>query len=280
MWNRCRICVCFAALGMLYGSNAARAAESKTPPTASATPRIRVAAYNVMFGGHGTAEEIGKMFSKYNLDVIGFSEVPAGDWTARVGKVLDMKYSFVGKTSSANHKDKYKSILSRTPLREMTEIQLPGQGWNPASAVFALTDVPGCGDVAIYSLHICGNREKPGKNGRLACQAQSLVDHIRTREHANCVIAMGDYNNCLGDPALDLMKSIGMCNSWCDLNYSLTGRRTYSAVDKKTSHGVIDHIYYRARPGLKATDGGIIELERPLSDHTPISAELTFCLPH
>ena len=71
-----------------------------------------------------TPEQLGEMFKPYNLDIIGFSEVPDGDWTARVGKVLGMEHSYVGKISSANHKDKYKSILSRTPLEGTTEHEL------------------------------------------------------------------------------------------------------------------------------------------------------------
>ena len=74
---------------------------------------VRVAAYNVEFGKNATPEEIGRMFKPYNLDIIGFNEAPDGDWTARVGKVVGMKHTYVGKISSANHKDKYKSILSR-----------------------------------------------------------------------------------------------------------------------------------------------------------------------
>ena len=73
---------------------------------------VRVAAYNVEFGKNASPEEIGRMFKPYNLDIIGFNEVPDGDWTARVGRVLGMKHTYVGKISSANHKDKYKSILS------------------------------------------------------------------------------------------------------------------------------------------------------------------------
>ena len=64
------------------------------------------------------------MFKPYKLDIIGFNEVPDGDWTARVGKVLGMKHCYVGKISSANHKDKYKSILSRTPLQGTAEHEM------------------------------------------------------------------------------------------------------------------------------------------------------------
>ena len=47
---------------------------------------VRVAAYNVEFGKNASPEEIGRMFKPYNLDIIGFNEVPDGDWTARVGQ--------------------------------------------------------------------------------------------------------------------------------------------------------------------------------------------------
>ena len=86
-------------------------------PESDKSIHVRVAAYNVEFGENATPEQIGEMFKPYNLDIIGFNEVPDGDWTARVGKVLGMKHVYVGKISSANHKDKYKSILSRTPLQ-------------------------------------------------------------------------------------------------------------------------------------------------------------------
>ena len=52
---------------------------------------VRVASYNVEFGRSTTPEQVGDMFKSYNLDIIGFNEVPSGDWTARVGKVLGMK---------------------------------------------------------------------------------------------------------------------------------------------------------------------------------------------
>lgn len=63
--------------------------------------KVRIAAYNVLFGNWGTPERIGEMFKPYDLDIIGFSEVPGGDWTMRVGHVLGMKYAYVGKVSSA-----------------------------------------------------------------------------------------------------------------------------------------------------------------------------------
>mgnify|MGYP006094706801 CR=1 FL=1 len=40
--------------------------------------------------------------------------------------------------------------------------------------------------------------------------------------------------------------------------------------------GVIDHILYNTSAGAKVTDGGIIELKNPLSDHKPIWAQIVF----
>ena len=93
--------------------------------------------------------------------MIGFNEAPDGHWTKRVGKVLGMGHSYVGKISSANHKDKYKTILSRFPLEETGEISLKGVGWNPASAVKAVIRKGGI-PITLYSLHICGSKKDKG----------------------------------------------------------------------------------------------------------------------
>lgn len=52
-----------------------------------------------------------------------------------------------GTATSPNHKDKYKSILSRAPLKGTTEHELTfkkrKRGWNPASVVRAVTEIDG-----------------------------------------------------------------------------------------------------------------------------------------
>ncbi len=103
--------------------------------------KVRLAAYNVLFGNWGVPQRIGEMLKPYNFDIIGFSEVPDGNWTAQVGELLGMKYSYVGSISSANHEDKFKSILSRTPLSNMHEIEINADGWTPASMVGAEMEI-------------------------------------------------------------------------------------------------------------------------------------------
>ena len=229
---------------------------------------VRVASYNVEFGKSATPEQVGEMFKSYKLDVIGFDEAPDGDWTARVGKVLGMQYSFVGKISSANHKDKYKTILSRTPLEGAEEYKLTGRGWNPASAVRAVTKIDGV-SFAFYSLHIC-------KSGANDGHAHSLATKVLPEESSERVIVVGDYNNKIGDAAMKTVEAAGFRPTWNDLKIDLSKEFTYNAQDPEKSLGVIDHILYNSLSGGQAKDGGIIELEQPLSDYKPVWAEIVF----
>ena len=234
---------------------------------------VRVASYNVEFGKSATPEQIGEMFKPYNLDIIGFDEAPDGDWTARVGKVLGMKYSFVGKISSANHKDKYKTILSRTPLERKVEHDLSvdrRRCWNPASAVRAVTKIDGVA-IAFYSLHICSTRDRE-KIGH----AYKLVGEVLPKETTERVIVVGDFNNNIGDAAMNAFEKAGFKATWKDLKIDVSKEYTYNAFDPKKNHGVIDHILYNTSSGAKTSDGGIIELKKPLSDHKPIWAEIIF----
>ena len=229
---------------------------------------IRVAAYNVEYGESTTPEQVGEMFKAYNLDIIGFNEVPDGDWTARVGKVLGMEHCYVGKISSANHKDKYKSILSRTPLEGSEEHTLTGRGWNPASVVIASTRIAGV-SFAFYSLHIC-------KSGANDGHAHSLATKVLPEEATEWVIVVGDYNNNIGDAAMETVEGAGFRPTWNDLKIDVSKEFTYNAQNPEKNLGVIDHILYNNDSGAQAIDGGIIELEKPLSDHKPIWAEIAF----
>jgi maltose 6'-phosphate phosphatase len=245
--------------------------DSLGRPDSDKPVHVRVAAYNVEFGKNASPEEIGKMFKPYDLDIIGFNEVPDGDWTARVGKVLGMKHTYVGKISSANHKDKYKSILSRTPLQSTVEHELSVQrsrSWNPASVVQAVTQIGGI-PVSFYSLHICRSTDSQ-KTGH----AYRLVNEILPKDKTARIILLGDFNNEMGDNALQAIEKAGMRVTWEDLKIDVSKEFTYNALDPHKNHGVIDHIFYSAKS--KVTEGGIIELKKALSDHKPVWAEIVF----
>ena len=84
--------------------------------------KLKVAAYNVEFSDKGTAQEIGEKLKPYGFDVVCFSEAPGGDWTKEVGEVMGLNNIVVGRYSTAGHKDKYKTIASRTPLTNYEEV--------------------------------------------------------------------------------------------------------------------------------------------------------------
>ena len=235
---------------------------------------VRVAAYNVEFGKNASPEEIGRIIKPYNLDIIGFNEVPDGDWTARVGKVVGMRHSYVGKISSANHKDKYKSILSRTPLQATFEHELSvvrRRSWNPASAVRVVTKIDGI-PIAFYSLHICRSTDNHDTG-----HAYRLANEVLPKEKTDRVIVLGDFNNNMGDMAMDMLEASGYRPSWKDLKIDVSKEFTYNALKPEQPNlGVSDHIFYNMGSRGSTKDGGIIELKKPLSDHKPVWAEIAF----
>lgn len=228
--------------------------------------RIRVVAYNVEKGSKGSAEEIAALFVKFRPDLIGFNEAPGGDWTARAGAVLGMNHAYLGRISSAGHKDKYKSILSRTPLSKQQEFELNvSRGWNPASAVRAETEIRGI-RVTFYSLHIA-------RSGKTDGHAWQFVDQVLSKDDSQRILVAGDFNNEVGHPAMDTFEEAGMRPVWRDLNIDL---RRATTVVKRSRYGIIDHILYNKRSGARASRGGVVTLVKPLSDHWPVYAEIVF----
>jgi len=238
-----------------------------------AAPKIRLATYNVQFGKMASPEAVGQMFKKYDLDVIGFCEVPAGDWTSRVGKVLGLKHAYVGKLSSLNYKDKYKSILSRARLANPREIPLlpRGSGWSVVAAQTEIRGVP----LSVYSLHTGGRSEGHQKH---------LAEKVLPKDAAANIIMMGDFNAVLGqrrrkrwNGLMDPLTKFGMKATWRDLGIDVDKHFTLSALEPTTSlrnYGVIDHILIGPKSRLRPVRGGIIELAKPLSDHKPVWVEL------
>jgi endonuclease/exonuclease/phosphatase family metal-dependent hydrolase len=122
---------------------------------------------------------------------------------------------------------------------------------------------------AFYSLHIC-------KSGATGGHAHLLASKVLPKETTERVVVVGDFNNEIGDAAMKTIEGAGFRPTWTDLRIDLSKEFTYNALNPKKNLGVIDHILYNTSAGAKATDGGIIELKKPLSDHKPIWAELTF----
>ena len=124
---------------------------------------------------------------------------------------------------------------------------------------------------AFYSLHICSSKENQNTG-----HAYTLASEILPKETAERVIVVGDFNNNIGDAAMNTIEKAGFISTWIDLKIDVSKEFTYNALDPKNSLGVIDHILYNTSAKAKVTEGGIIELKKPLSDHKPIWAEIVF----
>ena len=266
-------------------------ASNKNKGNLTANTKIRFATYNVLFGLWAKPESVGKMFKPYNLDVICFNEVPHGNWTLRVGRELGMKHVHVGKVSSANHKDKYKSILSRFPLRDNSEVAFDSKGWKPASVVTARTNIKGV-PLTLYSTHI------PGQPDVENSAASFISQKMLSDPHDDNLFVLGDFNNLLFEGALKAFKEAGMKSIWHGLSINTDSISTHRHIESGNESGVIDHIFYRStKIKVKVTNGGVIEKAynsaeqeiemdrykkewlkygKPLSDHRPIWAEFTF----
>jgi endonuclease/exonuclease/phosphatase family metal-dependent hydrolase len=266
------------------------------PATKPVAVTVRMAAYNVLFGLWTEPEVVGEMFQPYHLDLIAFSEVPSKGWTERVGRVLGMPYAYVGTVSSANHQDKYKSILSRTALEHGHEIEVTAEGWSPASLVGCDTRVRGV-ELRLYATHIPG---RSVATGSAAAFIAGSVLREAVSKHQN-VVLLGDLNNVPGDPALHSIEASGMRSMWSDLQLNTARLSTHRHIESGTESGVIDHIHYSEISGARAIQGGILyrahhhpyterQMSRyeaawraygkPLSDHRPIWAVLEYPSSH
>ena len=220
--------------------------KQKTKNKEKLEVKIRFAAYNVLFGLWGKPESIGEMFKQYDLDVVCFNEVPNGNWTARVGRVLGMDHVHVGKVSSANHRNKYKSILCRFPLFDKREVIINAKGWKPASNI---NGVP----LMIYSTHIPGQPEV--EESAAAFIAENLISNSASEN----LFILGDFNNHLNEGALKSFNKVGVKSIWKELQIDTAKISTHKHIESGNESGVIDHIFFRAKnPKVNVTRGGVI----------------------
>ncbi|MCM4153500.1 hypothetical protein DHD05_18050 [Arenibacter sp. N53] len=237
---------------------------------------LKVAAYNVEFSDKGNAEEIGEALKPYNFDVVSFSEAPGGDWTKKVGAVLGLNHVIVGKYSTAGHKDKYKTIASRTPLADYEEVLMA----DTLHTVTRATTIVNGKEIALYSVHFPFGWRDQAHIDETTGKVTAFVDYLKERQTKEVSILMGDFNFVLStedyrSPYYEMFVDLGMVATWRDLNIDVTslGSMVKFKSGQRSTGAVIDHILYNTKKA-KALDGQIIEMEKPLSDHKPVWALL------
>jgi len=272
----------FMVLGLAVMIQGCAGKEALSEEKGKSTVKLRFISWNVEYGFRASAEEIGEFLKQWEPDVVCFNEVPGGDWTARAGKILGMEHVHLGEISSANHKDKYKSILSRTPLAGKKEFILTGNGWNPASVVRAFIEIDGL-RIAVYSLHICSGSDIPENS-----HSADIATRILPQDNTPHIVVMGDFNNYIDGPVMGVYRTAGFSNTWERLGIDTKKKFTcffkekevitYTGSDTSAgkNYGVIDHILFNLAEDTRVIAGGIIKTEKPLSDHKPIWADIQF----
>jgi exonuclease III len=238
--------------------------------------QIKVGAYNVEFSDKGTATEIGEALKPYNFDVVCFSEAPGGGWTKEVGAIMDLNHVVVGKYSTAGHKDKYKTVASRTPLNNYEEVLMADTLHTATRA----STIIGGKEITFYAVHFPFGWRDQAHIDETTGKITAFVDYLKERQSDEISIAMGDFNFVLSSndyrsPYYELFIDIGLDASWRDLDIDVTplGTMVKFKPGQRKAGGVIDHILYNTKK-VKALDGQIIEMEVPLSDHKPVWATL------
>ena len=238
--------------------------------------QIKVAAYNVEYSDKGTAQEIGDALKPYDFDIVCFSEAPGGNWTKEVGAMMGLDHVVVGKYSTAGHEDKYKTIVSRTPLTDYEEVLMAD---TLHTATRAKTKVHGK-EIVLYAVHFPFGWRDQAHIDETTGKVTAFVNYLKARQADEISIAMGDFNFVLSNkeyrsPYYEMFLDIGMDASWKDLNIDTTPIGTMVNFDPEQHPNgeVIDHIMYNTHK-VSAVDGQIIEMERPLSDHKPVWATL------
>jgi len=240
------------------------------------TNYLKVAAYNVEYSKNASAEEIGEAFKRFDFDVVAFSEAPGGDWTKRVAAAMGMDHVVVGKYSTAGHDDKYKTIASKTPLFGTEEIWMADTLHTVTKAVTKIGDL----EVEIHAVHFPFGWRDQDHIDETTNKIQTYIDHVKNNTQKGFAVLMGDFNfipsNSDSTVAYhELFREIGFDVHWKDLGIDTRTINTFDALvpEDEGNGDVIDHIMY-SQESAKAVDGGILELEKPLSDHKPVWALL------
>ncbi len=268
-----KLSVLSVCLLLLFSCNNKSSQEKEAGEDAT---HLKIAAYNVEYSKNATGTEIGEALKPYNFDVVCFCEAPGGDWTKNVGEVMGLKYTVVGKYSTAGHKNKYKTIVSKTPFYDYEEVLMADTLHTATRAKTKIGDT----EFSIYAVHFPFGWRNQAHIDETTGKIKAFINYLKERQNDEISVVAGDFNFRPSNAEkknmyYEMFRDISMDNTWKKLGVDCTKRNTYDAkVSADSGNGeVIDHVMFNTSK-IDVVGGEIIEMEKPLSDHKPIWAEL------
>lgn len=250
--------------------------KKKTDSAENEPIELKVAAYNVEVSRNATAREIGEKLKTFDFDIVCFSEAPGGNWTKEVGAIMGLNHIIVGKYTTAGHTDKFKTIASKTSLFDMEEILMADTLHTVTKAMTKIGEKT----LGIYSVHFPYGWRDQAHIDETTGKVTAFINYLKVLPNDEIPVVMGDFNFIPTNADKENMyhemfKSIGFQTSWKDLGIDCAKRNTNNPFnpENESSGKVIDHVMYKTTQ-IKAIDGEIIEMEKPLSDHKPVWAKL------
>lgn len=172
----------------------------------------------------------------------------------------------------------------RTPLYGYEEVLM---GDTLHTVTRAKTKI-GIKEITIYAVHFPYGWRDQVHIDETTGKITAFVDYLKERQSDEISVVMGDFNfiptyvEKVNDPYSEkrneyysMFFDIGLDVSWKELGIDITKLNTHNAFKPEDvgSGKMIDHIMYHPEK-LKAADGQIIEMEKPLADHKPVWALL------
>jgi len=239
-------------------------------------PKLKIAAWNVEYSTNASAKQIGEFLKPYDFDVVCFSEAPGGEWTKEVGEVLGLNNLVVGKYSTAGHVDKYKTIVSRTPLYGYEEVLMADTLHTATKAKTKINTT----EISIYAVHFPFGWRDQAHIDETTNKITTFVEYLKRRQNDEIAVVAGDFNFIPSNSEkenmyYEMFVNIGLDVAWKELGIDCTKLNTCDAFKPEDNGNgeVIDHVMYNPVK-MNALEGQIIEMEKPLSDHKPVWALL------
>jgi exonuclease III len=208
--------------------------------------------------------------------VVCFSEAPGGNWTQEVGETMGLNFFIVGKYSTAGHEDKYKTIVSKTPLYSFEEVLMADTLHTATKAKTKINDT----EISVYAVHFPFGWRDQAHIDETTNKIATFIDYLKTNQKEEISVVAGDLNFIPSNADstsmyYEMFVDMGMDVTWKELGIDCTKRNTWNAFEPKDEGNgeVIDHIIYQTDK-MKVLDSEIIEMEKPLSDHKPVWALL------